>query len=181
MGKNIIYTFSCDKCKKIFKDPKDVMRLKGSIMDGEDETIYIEKTDGECFCKECFINRIFKTESKRLVCENNIQITDTIPEEVPTAEYATLLKIVTEKDELTFIQFLGHVSKENFNKLCNKSLIGAYYPVEECVEIDLLSCYNSPIQLVYKMFAGIPQIKTVDAYVDDNNNVAFILKSQLEE
>lgn len=188
MGKNISYTYNCDnpKCNKTFKSSKDVMRLDDRIVDGEDQVIFAEGERDKYFCRDCFINRI--TLGKKIitdVCKEEIK------EEINSAEvldcvdkeYTTLLKINNEADELTFIQFLGHLSKENFNKLFKKSLVGSYYPVEgnTDIQVNFNNCYNADISVIHTMFAGIPQIKTVkEAYVDDVDGVAFILKSELE-
>ena len=181
MGKNVIYSYSCDKCSKIFKSPKEVMRLDTQLLDGENEMLYDEQEWDKFFCKDCFINRLFGV-SKTIVCENKIIETDQVEiNETPVIEYSTLLKINSEKDELTFINFLGHLSKESFNKLYNKSLIGVYFTVEGCVDVNLNECYSGEIKIIDKMIAGIPQIKTVNAYINDENNIALVSKSLLSE
>ena len=50
------------------------------------------------------------------------------------------------------------------------------------VDINFNNCHNENISVIYKMFAGIPQIKIVeDAYINNENNIAFIPTTQLED
>jgi len=170
MGKNIIYTYSCDSCKTNFNSPDEVLSLHGDIRNGEEKVIL---TDSHTimmglFCKQCFIDKILgRNPEDRTMCANNlINIEQEKIDEifVDNSEYITLRKIETIKDEDEFIKELGHVSRDNFKKLYNLSLIGCYYPIEEpCTfKPDTGLC---DVTLIYAAFAGIPQTKIIKAYV----------------
>lgn len=179
MGRVIIYTYSCDSCKSNFKTPDQVLHLRGELVDGDDNVFYEEQQD-TYLCKKCFAEKILKYKSGK-TCEitnRKIEkIEEKIEEIIDNPEYITLRRINDEDDEAEFIQYLGHVSKTNFEKVCNKNLIGCYYPIEDAVDFDICTCDEQQIEVIYTVFAGIPQIKSMVCLVDKQNNLAYINKT----
>lgn len=167
MGKQTVYI--CDECKKQFKNKKEVFKIKGDITDGEDNII-VEKNLDDIFCLDCLINKVKSDNQKK----SKEKISENIE------DYTLLKKINTPEDEAEFIQYLGFVSSESFKKIYNKSIYNCFYPIEND---SIVSLFNNreEVNLIYKVLAGIPQIKTQEIFVDDDSNFGFILTKTLQE
>lgn len=178
MGKNIIYTYSCDNCKADFKSPDDVISVEGKLVNGEGEELFSDVLkNGDILCKKCLIGII----NNSLICEIIEDIKDNVTIkkiEKPKEEFITLRRIETLKDEDTFIGHIGHLSRENFEKIYSKSLLGCYYPTdEEFNNMDFIQTCDENV--IYKVFAGIPQIKTFKLYFGKDRSLAYANKSIL--
>lgn len=180
MGKNVIYTYSCDDCEKNFNTPDEVLSLHGDIKNGEDK-IFIDSVveKDKIFCKNCFINKILGQDKK--TCNTNTK-QEIVKKEVkikPVVDFVVLRKIETIEDENVFIEYLGHLSRENFAQIYKKSLIGCYYPIEDSIDFNV---YDSEceIDVIYKAFAGVPQIKKVMAFLT-NQSFAYTDKNNLTD
>jgi len=167
MGKQTVYI--CDECKKQFKNKKEVFKIKGDITDGEDEII-IEKNLDEIFCIDCLVDKIKYNEIK----VPKEQISDNLE------DYTLLKRISTPNDEIEFIQYLGFVNIESFKKTYNKSIYNCFYPIENDSVVSLFN-NREEVDLIYKVLAGIPQIKKQEVFVDDESNFGFILTKTLQE
>jgi hypothetical protein len=180
MGRVIIYTYSCDSCKSNFKHPDQVLHLKGELLDGDDNVFYEEQPD-IYVCRKCFAEKILKYTKSSKTCEvtPNRKEKEVVEQVVEDISYVTLRRINNEDDENEFIQYLGHVSKDNFKKIYRDELIGTYYPIEEQIDFDVCTCDDQEIDIINKAFAGIPQIKRTVCLVDKQNNLAYIDKSLL--
>lgn len=172
MGKNIIYTYSCDSCNIDFSSPDDVLCIE-NITNGVGDVIFDNL--GQMLCKNCLVNIITKNKTD-VICTTTSEIINTT-----SCEYKVLHKIDNDQDEAAFIEFLGHLSKENFIKIYNKSLITCYYPTEEePTSSDLSNCYQTEIKVIYKALAGTPQIKTIKSFVNNILKTAYISKELFE-
>jgi hypothetical protein len=161
MGKKII--FECDQCGKEYHSSNQVLILDGIIYNGNDEIIYKDNKK-KIICQSC-ISKICSCDT--IDNEECVIPQDEVDEqELDLADKTVLRKIENIKDEDTFITYLGHITREQFQKSFNKSLIGMYYPTEEEIgDININSCCNRNLSVIYKVFAGIPQIKEIECIV----------------
>jgi hypothetical protein len=179
MGKNVIYTYSCDNCKADFKSPNDVISINGFIVNGENERIYLDLINQtDVLCKRCFANIITQGVACKVIEPPPVVIPkQEIPKE--DIDYVTLRKIETNKDEQEFVKELGHVSMENFRKLCSLNLIGCYYPIDEPCALQSPCPYECDATVIYAALAGIPQTKTTKVFYDNKSPFAYIERSKL--
>lgn len=184
MGRQIIYTYQCDKCKTVFNSPNDVMVLKGSILNGDDEKIIEGNNEiDEYYCEKCF-KKIYidRTEKFENVCTEELEDDeqDNISYDNSILENYIILKKIDNKKELeTFISYLGHPSLETFQKIYKtpETLLNAYYPIdiEDAPEINLKNmCYLKEINVIKHVLAGIPQITTLKAQTNKSEDIAII-------
>lgn len=166
MGKNIIYTYSCDSCNIDFSSPDDVLCIE-KITNGVGDIVFDDLS--QMLCKNCLVN-IFTKNKKVIDIVKVVEFSNAISD-----SYKVLRKIDSVDDEDEFITFLGHLSRENFFKIHNKSLIGCYYPTEEEYLTESLSnCYRTEINVIYKALAGIPQLKKISVLVNNMLKTAYI-------
>lgn len=163
MGRIVVYL--CDICNTQYKDPNDVFIIDGIIYNGNEEIIF-KDNKSQIRCKNCFQNKIYNSSY-----EINSDFKDD-EEEKEIKPKVKLQKISDEESELDFINYIGYVTKDSFNKIYNKSLIGCYFPTEEIIEEDLAGYIKEEKNIIYKVLAGIPQIKKLNCYI--KKNFAFI-------
>jgi hypothetical protein len=184
MGKVTVY--QCDSCGSNYKKPSDVITVDGDIYDGDGNIIHNGDKD-EITCRKCF-QALFELELKEAESNHKSKQDVDIIEEDPTLkdlnDCILLKKICDEKDESDFIHFIGHVSRDSFEKIYSDSLIKSYYPIDfdsyEDLKIESFDKEKS-ISVINKVFASVPQIKQLRALLYDQENLAVINKKIFEE
>lgn len=182
MGKIIVYM--CDFCESTFKDPNQIIIINGKVFNGDEKKIY--ENNEKAVCSNCIKEVLFENNVCNYQNNGKIEIGDTDSEIKETKDiinyddHVFLYKIENENEEQSLIEYLGHVSKDNFNKLYNKSLIGCYFPLDE-KDTTLDFCKNRKIKIIYNVFAGVPQVREFDCITTIDEKYALILKSEMVE
>jgi len=162
VGKVTIY--QCDYCNQNYNSPSQVMSIDGDILDGND-TVIIEESKGKLICIKCLIDKLQSIK--------DFIVDETVEEEIGLPpNWKLLKKISTKKEEEDFINLIGHVSRDSFDKVYNKSLIGHYYPLElddgENIDVDDFG-KKRIVDVIYKVFASIPQVKKMSVLANSEN------------
>jgi len=181
MGRIVV--FQCDSCHQEYKIPDQVLIVDGVILNGSDEIIYKDNKK-KIICKNCLVNLVKNND-----CDIEDELEDMLDSdediEQESLEDKVVLQIINnEKDEASFINYLGYVTKEAFVKIYSKSLIGCYYPIEESIEnitSVIGNCSLDMVPVIHRVLAGIPQIKMLEVTLIKNKKIALINKKYLEE
>lgn len=178
MAKKVIY--NCENCSYETKDPNTIFHLDGKILNGEQE-ILSEDHSEKMLCSECLFNYIgiFNRNSQKENSRIEIQ------EEQVLQSQQVFKKISTIEEENELIRHLGFSSNESFKNVYDKSLLNLYYPIEDDEgQFDRASFGNQldhkEVQLMFKVFAGIPQIKKIKIHVNDEYGIGFLDKEEYE-
>lgn len=182
MGRQIIYTYQCDKCKKIFNDANKVMCLEGVIKNGDDETIIENNYESkEYYCEKCFKNiYIDQIEKDKKVCTDEELEDDIIIDENNILDnYIILKQIDSEKELDMFINYLGYSGLDAFQKIYKdpEKLLNTYYPIdaEDAPEINIKKmCYTKEVNIIKHVLAGIPQIIKLEVQTNKSENMAIV-------
>jgi len=182
MGRIVV--FQCDSCHQEYKIPDQVLIVDGVILNGSDEIIYKDNKK-KIICKNCLVNLVKNND-----CDIEDELEDMLDSDEDIEEESLEDKIVlqminNEKDEMSFINYLGYLTKDAFTKIYEKSLIGCYYPIEENLDEITKSTTNcnylDVVPVIYRVLAGIPQIKMLEVNLIKNKKIALINKKLLEE
>jgi len=181
MGKKVV--FECDSCHQEYKIPDQVLIVDGVILNGSDEIIY-KDTKKKIICKNCLVNLVKNNDCDIEDELEDMLDTDENIEEESLEDKIVLQIINNEKDETSFINYLGYVTKDAFTKIYSKSLIGCYYPIEESIENItgiIGNCSLNTVPVIHRVLAGIPQIKMLEVQIVQYRKIALINKKLLEE
>jgi len=170
MGKLTIY--QCDICNEQYTLSSQVMSVNGDILNGDDQ-IVIKGDKDKLICINCLISKLesFREDEVFLSEEKNI-----IEEKESSKDFKLLKKISNEKEEGEFIRIIGHSSRDSCERVYKGSLIDYYYPVElEDGETIVEEEYTRKrsVNVIYKVFASIPQVKKINALVHEKRSLAI--------
>jgi len=170
MGKVIVY--KCDYCLETYKYPSEVMSVDGVILDGNDDVIY-EGDRLKLICGKCLLSKLELGEEikeEEIFDDEREELNET-PKEIQV-----LKKISTEKEESEFIGYIGHITRDSFNSVYNKSMLNHYYPIvleeNEIIEPNLFT-KSRTVDVIHKVFASIPQVKKMVVLLNESENRAI--------
>lgn len=170
MGKVTIY--QCDICNEQYTLSSQVMSVNGDILNGDDQ-IVIEGDKNKLICINCLISKLESFREDEIFLSEEKQDIET--DEKSPKDLKILKRISNEKEEGEFIRVIGHSSRDSFERVYKGSLIDYYYPVElddnETINIEEYTKKRS-VNVIYKIFASIPQVKKVNVFIHDKKNLA---------